>query len=300
MKIWAGIWAAAWMITAAAAQAAGFTSITDLKVATDLAHSLKADRSKRVLVVFDIDDTLLTVPGDLGSEGWLGGKLDEAEGEQRDVILYEQALWLTLAGLKPTQDDGPKLVRDLQTSGIPVYTLSARGPELRGATERALALAGYDFGAAPECVKPLCTRRGRLGDDEIRKAAAKVKVALPEGPHRDFTVSDGIMLVAGQDKGVLVQLLAASIAKKPFTDIVFVDDSRRNINDVVRAATTAPKIRFHVFRYEKIWPRNDALHDSAARLKAADAQSDAIRASLCAVFESVLCGYSYGFGKPKD
>lgn len=297
MKIWAGICAAAWMMASTVvAQAAGFTSITDLKVATDLAHSLKADKSKRVLVVFDIDDTLLTVPGDLGSEGWLGGKLDEAKGEQRDVILYEQTLWLTLAGLKPTQDDGPQRVRDLQSAGIPVYTLSARGSELRGATERALMAVGYDFSMAPECVKPLCTRRGRLGDDEIRKAAQKLKVALPEGPHRDITVSDGIMLAAGQDKGEMVQLLAASIAKKPFTDIVFVDDSRRNIDDVVRAATTTSKITFHVFRYEKIWPRNVDLHDNPARLKAADAQSDAIRASLCAAFDSVLCGYSYGFG----
>lgn len=274
--------------------AEGFYTTPDLKTASELALADHAAK-KRVLFVVDIDDTILTMPQDLGSEAWLSERMAAIKartpaGQTPDYepIFYEQSLWYQVTNMQPTQADGPAVIAGLQDAGIPVYALTARDPNLRGQTERALTKAGYDLSKAPDCAKPLCVRRGRLRDGEIRAAGAALKVSLVDAAYREVTVQDGVMMVAGQDKGTMLLLLMGSLGK--YDAVYFLDDSRRNIDNVARVAKTS-KTPIYVYHYTGVLPKVEALHKDKARLSAADAVSDATRTVMCLQVQSDLCTY---------
>ncbi|MDC7683541.1 DUF2608 domain-containing protein [Asticcacaulis sp. BYS171W] len=271
----------------------GFYSVTDLKVPVEKALSEHAHK-KRVLVVFDIDDTILTMPQDLGSEGWLAermaevrAKTPEGQAPNYEPIFFEQAVWYQVTNMMPTQPDGPALIASLQDSGLPVFALTARNPALRGSTERVLELNKIDLSKAPECIKPLCTKSGRLRDAEIRAAGQKLNVALLNTPYKDITVSDGIMMTTGQDKGIMLRLLAGSLGQK-FDAVIFVDDSKRNIENVVRAAKDMT-VPVYIYRYERIWPKVAAIHATPERMRTADTIAETTLKIMCLAVVSDLC-----------
>jgi len=256
-------------------------------------EALKAKASgRRVLVVFDIDNTLLTAPQDLGSDTWYvwkRGQDDAATEDGRKAVsdlLRDDGALLNLGTMTPTQPDMAGLIGKLHAQGVDVYALSARGPELRGATERALATAKVDLSSAPECGAPLCTRRGRLGDAQIR-AAAKHAGWPVTGPFRAITVSDGIMMVSGQDKGLMLDLLLKSL-NVTYDDVWFVDDTPENIENVRNAA---PHIhaRLHPVAYSRMWAAAAAFMKDKARQDKSEQDMAAFRAGLCAAVASTLC-----------
>lgn len=272
--------------------AEGYYTTGDLKTPAELALSDQAAK-KRILFVVDIDDTILTMPQDVGSEAWLSARMDEirratptGQTPVFDPLYFEQGLWYQVVNMQPTQPDGPAVISDLQGSGIDVYALTARDPNLRGQTERALTRAGYDLSKAPDCAKPLCVRRGRLRDSEIRPAVSGLKLPIAEKPYRDVTVQDGVMMVAGQDKGIMLLLLAASLGR--YDAIYFVDDTQRNIDNVVRAAKLS-KTPIYAWRYTGVLPKVEALHNDKARIHAADAVAAATLTVMCLQVKSDLC-----------
>jgi hypothetical protein len=260
-------------------------STTDLGTPVEAALAAHA-AGHRVIAVFDIDNTLLTMPQDLGSDTWFNWqRAEHPDGFAK--LLNDNALLLELGRMRPTQPDGPALIHRLQAAGIPVYALSARSPDLRGATETALLASGIDLSTAPECGPPLCVRRGNLNAHEIATAADRLHVTLKGAP-RTVTVSDGVMMVAGQDKGVMLHLLLGSL-KGRYDDVVFVDDTFQNILDV-RAAAPAFKVHIHTFSYERFWPDARAFMNDPARQSKADTGMTQLKAGVCTAIDSTLCG----------
>lgn len=266
--------------------------VTD-DLAIPVAEALQAKaQGRRVLVVFDIDNTLLTTRQDVGGDSWYvwkRGQDDAATPAGRAAVsdlLRDNSALLELSAMQPTQADMPKLITKLQTKGVFVYALSARGPDLRGATERALGEAGVDLSSAPECGAPLCVKRGRLGEAQIHAASVRAGWAQT-GPFRPITVSDGVMLVAGQDKGLMLDLLLASLPTR-YDDVWFVDDTQDNVEHVIKAA---PHIaaRVHPFAYSRLWPDAAAFMQSKVRQDKAEQGMAAFRAGVCAAIASEIC-----------
>ena len=189
--------------------------------------------------------------------------------------------------MTPTQPDTAALIHSLQAAHIAVYALSARGADLRGATEAALAHAGIDLGQAPECGPPLCIRRGKLGDREIRTAARYLHLTVQAQPFYPITISDGLVMASGQDKGLLLHLLLGSLRAR-YSDVYFIDDTFHNIENVQAAAPLIPA-RVHPYSYERFWP------DAAAFMKDLQRQSKArddfshVRDTLCSSLQAALC-----------
>jgi hypothetical protein len=264
-----------------------YTSVTDLAAPVQAALAAKA-RGRKVIVVFDIDNTLLTMPQDLGSDTWFNWqKAQDGSGDAFDALLRSNSLFLQASTMTPTQPDSAALVRQLQAAGIPVYALSARGSYLRGSTEAALKANGIDLSRAPECGPPLCIRRGDLRDREIRYAARWVGLKLPAGTYREITVSDGVMLVSGQDKGVMLNLLLRSLPVR-YNDVYFVDDTFHNIENVQKAAPWITA-KVHPYSYERYWPDAEAFMKDAGRQAKSDAEFANIKASLCAAVRAHIC-----------
>ncbi|GIX18351.1 MAG: hypothetical protein KatS3mg120_0027 [Erythrobacter sp.] len=165
----------------------------------------------RVLVVFDVDSTLLHDP--LGGPD-LGGMKDSEPERFRPV---ERAL-MYLKSLEPTEPGLAGELARLDQAGIATYALTARGEDMRDMTLRELARAGIAFPRAPECGPPLCMKRGLLPPEVVLAAAQKVLgeqelARLGFDRERAVGVSDGVMNAAGLHKGVMLRLLLASLGR---------------------------------------------------------------------------------------
>ncbi len=265
-------------------------SVTDLAVPVADALAMRA-KGRRVIAVFDIDNTLLTTPQDLGGDTWFNWQKSlEAPGDTAafaDLIRRNAAL-LELSRMTPTQPDTAAQIRTLQAHGIPVYALSARSPDLRGATERVLKDNGIDLSTAPECGPPLCARRGSLHDAEIRGAMRAAGLKPATTAYRDITISDGVMLVSGQDKGILLNLLLHNLKARGYSDVYFVDDTFHNI-ETMRAAAPRFRARVHPYSYERFWPDAAAFMKDTARQTRATQDYTNFQQGLCASVQSDLC-----------
>ena len=261
---------------------------SDLTVpVADAIASLGRNSQQHILLVFDIDNTLLTMPQFLGSDQWFNhhaglissGK-DAAFGSI-DELLAAQGAIFDLAVMKPTQDDAASLVRKAREEGVDIFLLSARGPALYDATRRELDRSGINFKAPQTCSIIICSVGGTIGDHDIRKAISAFGSTSSPGTYRDIALRDGIMMVAGQDKGTMLKVLLASIGSTSYDKIVFVDDTQANIDSVAASGILVPLTVFH---YTKI-PTSVEEQDVAI----ADQQWAQFKSTVCGAILAAFC-----------
>ncbi len=273
-----------------------YVSTHDLMVPVQAALKARAS-GQRVLVVFDIDNTLLTTPQDLGGDIWYNWKKAGISAEAHHDLIINNTALLQVAKLNPTQPNTADLIAQLQAEHIAVYGLSARGTDLRGATEKALKANGIDFSRAPECGPPLCVKRGNITDRDIRAAARHIGLPLPDKAFYPITVSDGLVMATGQNKGLILNLLLHSLSGKGYTDVYFVDDTFKNITDM-QAAAPLIRPRVHPYSYERFWTESDTFMHDKARQDKADADYAALKYRLCAAIQATVCDTSSLTTKP--
>ncbi len=101
----------------------------------------------QVLLVLDIDNTLLASDTALGSDQWfdwqeylLAQEPDSPQLVANDFpgLLNAQGLLFTLGSMHPPQADLPELIREVQATGVKTLVLTSRGDEFRTATSREL------------------------------------------------------------------------------------------------------------------------------------------------------------------
>jgi hypothetical protein len=184
------------------------------------------------LVVFDIDDTLLTSESFFGSDYWYewqkGLKPDDPGFVpcKFDII----AMNYELGSQRPVEPQEVDMVRQVTVDRM---YLTSRNPAYRPATERELQRNGYPFPPA------------------ISQDADGVIFALTEGA-RTVPVSyfNGIYMVSGQGKGpALIELLRR--AGKSYAKVILVDDGRKNIDSMKTAMETAG-VAYHGFHYLRV------------------------------------------------
>ncbi|MEM7083054.1 MAG: DUF2608 domain-containing protein [Pseudomonadota bacterium] len=178
----------------------------------------------RLLIVFDIDDTLLTSAQFFGGDAlyrWQSGDVMQTEGgdmvrisddEKLQCIFAKLDVLFELARFRPTQDDAHEVVRRLQGQHS-VFALTSRSPGARSGTERELGRAQIDL-ASSHLMAP-----GRALDFRLRG--------------RGVTYANGIVMSTGLDKGVVLHDILARIDKQHAFDAIFmIDDGANNLANV--------------------------------------------------------------------
>lgn len=207
------------------------TSINRL-VSTDLSTVLQeADLAAdsvgvaKVLVIFDIDNTLLAMGQDLGSDQWYDWQKVLQQHDRCDERLVADRLATVGAlffasGMRPTQHDAAAIVRAIQDRGFSVMALTSRGSAYRLATFRELRRGGFNFrDSAPG-------PRGGYQENY-----------MPEGGARPVRYEDGVMLTAGQHKGEMLASLLAKTAHPGPEVIIVVDDKVKNLDNYTEYAS---------------------------------------------------------------
>lgn len=226
-------------------------TVSDLKEVEQFASRLPVAST---LVVFDIDDTLLTTVtiSSSGDHAFYGGDhwylwqdkqatdLDKVGPCLLDLVEMNYAI----SPLEATQRDAAKIVARIPNDKL---ILTSRGPANRDNTIRELRRAEF---------KPLQPTPTSNPLDSQEPAGG--------GKTRWITYSDGIMMTSGLNKGeMLLRLLKH--AGREYANVILVDDTSKHISNMRAALAAQSKpAAFYGFRYVGI--KNDNGLDNGAGL----------------------------------
>ena len=194
-----------------------------------------------VLLVFDIDNTILTSVNELGSDQWYSWQekiMKDANCKPACVstvteeLIQAQGLLFTMGKMRATEATLAEKIKKLQAEGQSIILLTSRGPDFRSLTEASLRNNGMDFSVSTLNASKDVT--GTYLPYDINNLACSgltqtdVQVAGLQSA-RPVSFQNGIYMTAGQNKGVMLKVLLKKY-KKNFKAIVFADDHVRHVD----------------------------------------------------------------------
>jgi hypothetical protein len=257
--------------------------------------------SDRVLVVYDVDNTLLASRVPLGSDQWFDWQADGAPqgvavAGDFDCLLAAQGVLFHLGSMRLTHPGVAFAVGRLQDEGYPSLVLTSRGPEFALATQRELARNGLDFARQPlprAAALASAASAGELahgtwlpyvpGQVSGFSAAEIERFRLDASGNRPRPVryDRGVFFTSGQHKGAMLRILLARLGlSERIAAVVFADDKRRHVEAMTDALTAAGKeVAAYHYRAERgaVTAFNDDVDDVR---QATDAQWCSVAATL--------------------
>ncbi len=241
------------IVLAALVSGWGIARASELQAAKDFADVLpvaeqyvKKFGAEHVLLALDIDNTVMSMNGDLGSDHWFEWQHYLMENEPNSPhlvaksfagLLDAQHILYDRQHMHPTQPDQPAIIARLQKLGISTILVTSRGPEFRDDTERELKRCGYDFAATELPVNDLSNKDYLAYDpknpekDGLTAAdLAKFKLVTPH----PVSYADGIFMTAGQHKGMMLLTLLKR-AMRDIKAVIYVDDNVHHVGNVFAA-----------------------------------------------------------------
>jgi len=191
---------------------------------------------ENILVVFDIDNTILAMEQGLGSDQWYEWQKELSKESQcspqyvGDRFAVQGAIYFASA-MRPTQENGTDQVKAIQDLGVAVIALTSRGPVFQLQTFRELRRNNFNFSY---------TAIGPVGgyDEQF----------IPVEDGRASLYEDGVFMTAGQHKGQMLSVLLQKTGARMPGVIVMVDDKQKNL-DAVKETFSALNVPVHAWRY---------------------------------------------------
>lgn len=255
-----------------------------------------------VLLVFDIDNTLLAMDQPLGSDQWLNwqrGLLkqsplpDAAVAESWDELMVTLRLLFAISHMHPPEPTQPTVLAQLQNQGFPVIAHTSRGYRSRDATRRELRRSGYDLSRNPLPPRPGFPSDPYLpyspGDLAASGLTLAEVTALGLGEPRPVSYRNGIYMTAGQHKGAMLRMLLHR-TDADIKAIVFLDDHARNVRNMINAFPTGTGIELSAFVFTREAANVQAFDSPEARAKVT-AKWERLEDTLNEVFPSRATGF---------
>jgi hypothetical protein len=208
--------------------------------------AVKQFGAAEVLLACDLDNTLLSMDQDLGSDQWFEWQsfLLSADPKSRYLVADDFPGLLEVQGLlfaalrsHPTQADLPRRIADIQRLGVATMIVTARGQEFRSATESELTRNGYDFSKTcpelreqPKATDVAATVQFVPYESEAITASGltvdeQTRWHLLQQP-REVSYGEGVYMVAGQHKGAMLAVFLHE-ATRTYKAVVYVDQGRQ-------------------------------------------------------------------------
>jgi hypothetical protein len=204
---------------------------------------------KTTLLVVDIDDTILTMSQPLGGVGWWDWQSDLLRHHKEssalvaknfDDLVKIQNLLFGLIQMQVTDADVLPFLKKVTQQGASLMGLTARSSDHLNVTLRQLEKNDF-FDENNQFIfksKGLKLKNGKTssaGDLECASFS------------RYVTYYQGVVFLAGEDKGQALMCILNQSEKK-YTNILFVDDTLRNVDSVSKAFEKHEGVRvFAVF-----------------------------------------------------
>lgn len=190
---------------------------------------------KTTLMVFDLDDTLLTMTQPLGSVGWWDWQYELLkQGSDSDILFtkdYQQLVRIQnilfqLIKMEETDEHVLPFLKKAARQGATLMGLTARGKEHLSATLMQLKDNNFIVG------EKLLFRKNGL-KLENNKTSVAGPFHCPQF-NREVIYQQGIMFLDGEDKGEALLCMLVK-TKQDIKTVIFVDDSKRNIISMDKA-----------------------------------------------------------------
>lgn len=244
-------------ISVNAALAAGIrTTDTFAPVAKQVAEYADEYGGDKVLFVADIDNTLLAMDRQLGSDQWFNWQdyLLKHEPQSPHLVaddfpelLEIQGLLFATTHMHPPEAEQPRQLATIQRLGVHTLVLTSRSDDFRPAAIRELTRAGYDFADTSPTIRlfarqgdmpyETCSRFIPYQANKPRAAGLQpgevTKFGLSDAP-RQVSYGDGVFMVAGQHKGAML-LVLLHLTQQQFDAVVYVDDHLKHVVGVQEA-----------------------------------------------------------------
>ena len=235
-------------------ETSGFEEVTQYVDSLDAVFGPEA-----VLLVFDIDNTLLAGDHPLGTPEWFSWQdsLLTADSDSHlracgdfQELLTLQGLIYSLGSMHLTEEDLPELVEQWQSEDHTCLVLSSREPTFNDATQHDLFAGGFDFSTSQPEVEP--SFRGvhmpySQDDMELSGLTLEEATMFDLTAPREIRFENGVMMVAGQHKGAMLLILLAHCSEY-YPAVVFIDDNHENVERVF-TALDGRGIEITAFRY---------------------------------------------------
>ena len=243
-------------------------------------EGLGPDELRHSLLVMDDDDTLTMMPcpdrSDPGRCQYLGGPAWYAwqsqlvkEGSPGRVaddtpgLLDIATLLFAVNYMAYTEPDLPEVLETLSDAGAKLLVLTARGPDTLSATEAQLGnrrVAGDRYGSFLDLIK----RHALVGEGSGIASLAGPFLPLDcdarsDGKPRAVSYQQGVMYVAGQNKGGMLHCLLDRTESADIRHIFFIDDTLENVVDVYEAFADRPGPSVHALHYTRFNDHKAAL-----------------------------------------
>ena len=211
---------------------------------------------KNVLVVFDIDNTLMAMPQNFGADQWFGWQLkncmkksapDYCVANNFDELLDIQGKIFALSNMIPSEAETPAVVKNLQKKGYKFILLTSRGYTYRNSTERALKMNKMNF--IGSSIGPAKGYAGTYKPDMGKKKA------------RPVSFMNGVFMTSGLNKGIMLKSLLAK-TKTKFKAIIFADDHKKHTVRMQAILGDTKGIDLTTYRYGAIDKTVKAFHAS--------------------------------------
>lgn len=185
------------------------------------------------LLVFDIDDTLLTSTSPLASTAfweWQAGLIKQDSHSQdrlaKDIahLLNIEAKLFSNDPFVVTDEELGPFIKHAVVQGAHTLLLTARSPEFEPQTNRHLDKPQFILGANQGLFK----KKGISFNNHQSSSRGNFHCS---GLSRPVAYDKGVMYVTGQNKGKSLNCLLRH-SKKQYRHILFVDDTYKNIKDM--------------------------------------------------------------------
>lgn len=217
-------------------------NVQSLSIMEAAANNYAKRHNSNILVVFDIDDTLLESTNFFGGDTWFnwqrGTTVKHTSGHDVTIAAADEisckfeklGVFYELGRFKATETDAADLVVRLQ-SKFASMALTSRSPAYRSGTERELKRAGIDF-----------------SNFHLLPSPQTMSYNFNDGQHtRRVSYENGIVMSTGLNKGRVLQDILKK-TKKRYSAIFFIDDGISNVRNM-EAAWQNEKTTVDIFHY---------------------------------------------------
>ena len=230
---------------------------------------------QETLLVLDNDDTVTKMPCDkegncqyLGGAAWfswqedlLGTKSPYRVADTFPELLQVSALLFNISDMQLTNKQLPAILSKLTNGGLRILMETARGYENASSTERQLKALNLEHTQYENVL------------DLFQKNSLKINnlssIAGPFHPckianARPVIYQQGVMYLSGQNKGVMLKCLIQHYQKHSpnapkIRNIIFIDDTLKNVEDVYEAFKNEPEFMVNAYHYTAYEAHKKAL-----------------------------------------
>jgi Protein of unknown function (DUF2608) len=210
-----------------------------------IVNDLPTSSGSSTLLVLDDDDTLTMMPCSnqrspktcqyIGGAAWFDWQQNLPAGSKYrvassfDGLLAVSNLLFALNNMPYTESDIPLILTSLTgTKGVKLLVETARSPDNVAATVRQFKNLTVD--SSNNNLLSLIDANALKGASELSSLASPFDCGNQNA--RPVSYQQGVFYVTGQNKGQMLRCLFSKTNSQGITNIVFMDDTQKNVDDV--------------------------------------------------------------------